>query len=82
MKPTRREFIRYAAATGIAVVVPRRRVFAAAAGSSLRKYVQPLPKPGAGIVVATPISPYMYSFTQTEIARQIHRDLPATPLWA
>jgi spore coat protein A len=48
----------------------------------LRKYIQPLPLPGAGIVVATPSALNQYAFTQTEIARQLHPDLPPTPLWA
>jgi len=33
-------------------------------------------------VVATPIGPNQYSFTQTEIVRQLHPDLPPTPIWA
>jgi spore coat protein A len=50
----------------------------------LTKYIQPLPLPGAGIVVAraTPIGTNHYAFTQTEIARQLHPELPPTPLWA
>jgi spore coat protein A len=51
------------------------------AAPALTKYVQPVPLPGAGIVVATP-SGNQYSFTQTEIARKLHPQLPATPLWA
>ena len=55
---------------------------AAATGGKLKKYLEPLPLPGAGIVVATPSGPNEYSFTQTEIARQLHPHLPPTPLWA
>src|SRR5437763_9923891 len=51
-------------------------------GGRLAKYIQPLPVPGAGIVVATPSALNTYSFTQTEISRQLHPDLPPTPLWA
>jgi spore coat protein A len=51
-------------------------------GGALRKYLEPLPVPGAGIVVATASGPNRYSFTQTEISRQLHPDLPPTPLWA
>jgi spore coat protein A, manganese oxidase len=51
-------------------------------GGKLRKYVQALPLPGAGIVVASPSGPNVYSFTQTEISRQLHPDLPPTPIWA
>ena len=51
-------------------------------GGKLAKYVQALPVPGAGIVVATPSGPNTYSFTQKEISRQLHPDLPSTPFWA
>jgi hypothetical protein len=50
--------------------------------SLLTKYIQPLPFPGAGIVVATPSGLNQYAFTQREIARQLHPDLPPTPFWA
>jgi hypothetical protein len=50
-----------------------RQAFAArAARSMLTKYIQPLPLPGAGIVVATPTVANHYDFTQIEIARQLH----------
>ena len=52
------------------------------AGGNLRKYVQPLPVPGAGIVVATPTASNEYSFTQRPLDVQLHPDLPATPVWA
>src|SRR5678810_1117307 len=55
---------------------------AAATGRRLTKYLEPLPLPGAGIVVATPTRPNQYSFAQTEIVRQLHPNLPPTPLWA
>jgi len=48
----------------------------------LTKYIQPLPVPGAGIVVATPSGMNQYAFTQTEIMRQLHPNLPPTPFWA
>jgi spore coat protein A len=48
----------------------------------LTKYIQPLPLPGAGIVVATPSGANEYAFTQREIARQLHPNLPPTPFWA
>jgi len=50
-----------------------------AAGTQLKKYVEKVPLPGAGIVVATGSS---IAFTQVEIERQLHPDLPPTPLWA
>jgi spore coat protein A len=59
-----------------------RRVFAAPPLNLLTKYVQPVPLPGAGIVVATPSGANQYAFTQREIARQLHPNLPATPFWA
>jgi spore coat protein A len=52
------------------------------ARSVLTKYIQPLPLPGAGIVVATPSGLDQYAFTQRAIARQLHPNLPPTPFWA
>lgn len=57
-------------------------VASAAIGGKLAKYVQPVPLPGAGIQVATPSGPNQYTFTQREITRQLHPQLPPTPLWA
>jgi spore coat protein A len=54
----------------------------AAPGGRLAKYVEPVPLPGAGIVVATPSGTNRYSFTQRQISRQLHPQLPPTPLWA
>jgi spore coat protein A len=55
----------------------------AVAAPKLTKYMEPLPVPGAGIVMATtPSSPNTYAFTQREISRQLHPQLPATPIWA
>ena len=48
----------------------------------LTKYLEPLPVPGAGIVIAAPSGINQYSFTQTEILRQLHPELPPTPVWA
>ena len=55
---------------------------ARAAGGKLAKYLEHVPLPGAGIVVATPGAPNRYSFTQRAISRQLHPQLPPTPLWA
>jgi len=52
MNSTRREFLRYAAATGIAAIVPWQRVLAQAQSPRLRKFIQPLPGLGTGIPVA------------------------------
>jgi spore coat protein A, manganese oxidase len=82
---TRRRFLQYGAGAGVAMAMPwaaRVPVARAAAGPQLRKYVQPVPLPGAGIVVATPSGTNEYSFVQTEIARQLHPDLPSTRFWA
>jgi spore coat protein A, manganese oxidase len=51
-------------------------------GGALAKYIQPLPLPGAGIVVATPSGINQYAFTQKQIMRQLHPDLPPTPFFA
>ena len=80
---TRRRFLQTAWARALLDTAVGRD---AGAGSGhrerLTKNREPLPLPGAGIVVATPTGPNQYSFTQTEIARQLHPDLPPTPLWA
>jgi spore coat protein A len=44
--------------------------------------VEPLPVPGSGIFVATPTSANSFNFTQREIQRQLHPQLPPTPIWA
>jgi len=53
---TRRYFLKYSAATGVALSLPGpvRQAFATRPARSLQKYIQPLPVPGNGIVVATP----------------------------
>ena len=82
---TRRHFLQYGVGTGATLMLPwatRTPVARAAKGGKLRKYLEPLPVPGKGMVVATPNGPNEYSFTQTEITRQLHPDLPPTPLWA
>jgi spore coat protein A, manganese oxidase len=60
----------------------RQALAARPARSMLTKYIQPLPVPGNGIVVATPSGMNQYAFTQTEIMRQLHPNLPPTPLFA
>ena len=80
---TRRRFLQYGlGAASFAASWPTISRAHAAPGVNLTKYIEPLPIPGAGIVVATPDGPNTYSFTQTEISRQLHPQLPATPLWA
>jgi spore coat protein A len=58
------------------------RAASAAMGGKLAKYLEPLPVPGAGIVVATPSGTNQYSFTVKQISRQLHPQLPGTPFWA
>jgi spore coat protein A, manganese oxidase len=77
---TRRGFLVGTMGLGAALAVPR--VFAAPAGK-LAKYVQPVPLPGSGIVVATPRGgANSYAFTLRQISRQVHPDIPPTPIWA
>ena len=80
---TRRELLQYGVGAGALLMLPGTvRSASASAGRKLTKYVEPLPLPGAGIVVAAPDRANHYSFTQTPIQRQLHPDLPPTPLWA
>jgi spore coat protein A, manganese oxidase len=81
---TRRRFLQYGLGAGAALALPwtATPTLAAATGRRLTKYLEPLPLPGAGIVVATPTGANQYSFTQREIARQLHPELLPTPLWA
>jgi spore coat protein A len=83
---TRRRLLRHGMAAGTGLALPwvaRAPEAYAARGGKLLKYLEPLPLPGAGMVVATPSGANQYSFTQTEIARQLHPQLPAkTPIWA
>jgi spore coat protein A len=82
---TRRRFLQYGAGAGAALALPwAARTPAASAAPSLKltKYLEPVHLPGAGIVVATPSGTNEYSFVQKEISRQLHPQLPSTPLWA
>jgi spore coat protein A len=82
---TRRRFIGYGAGVGAALALPwtlGTPIASAAVRGKLTKYVQPLPLPGAGLVVATPSGANAYTFTQRPITRQLHPQLPPTPLWA
>jgi spore coat protein A, manganese oxidase len=82
---TRRRFLQYGAGAGAALALPwaaRTPAARAAPSLKLRKYMEPVPLPGAGIVVATPSGNNEYSFVQRQISRQLHPQLPPTPLWA
>ncbi len=82
---TRKRFLQYGAAGGAMIFLPwsaRTPAAGAAVGGKLRKYLEPVPLPGSGIVVASPSGSNRYSFTQTQISRQLHPQLPPTPFWA
>ena len=88
---TRRHFLQAGMAVGAVLAMPAAQRGLAAtlrggqarlAGGGLRKFCQPLPVPGKGIVVAAPSGTSQYSFTQREIRRRLHPDLPPTPVWA
>ena len=82
---TRRRILQFGVGAGAALALPwavRLGRAAPAKGPKLTKYLEPVPLPGAGIVVASPAGMNQYAFTQTEIARQLHPELPPTPVWA
>src|SRR5512133_2260314 len=82
---SRRRFLQYGAASGVALALPwsmRAPVARAAVGGRLATYLEPVPLPGTGIVVAAPSGLNSYEFAQVQIARRLHPQLPATPLWA
>src|SRR6266487_4193997 len=81
---TRRRFLQYGAGISAALTMPWAQPSAAfaAMGGKLGKYLEQVPLPGHGIVVATPTAPNQYLFTQTQITRRLHPQLPPTPLWA
>jgi hypothetical protein len=90
---TRRRFLVYGLGAGASLTVPwtvpARAAAAATSGNAsaamsvnLGKYLETVPLPGNGIVVATPSGTNTYSFKQVPITRQLHPKLPPTPLWA
>ena len=87
---SRRRFLQYGITAGAALGVSAVRPGAAAAGTArldgrapnLRPFVEPLPLPGAGIVVASPVAPGQYHFTLRQIRRRLHPQLPKTPIFA
>ena len=84
MNVTRRQFLKAGIGTGAAFVLPwaARPGVAVAAPLNLTKFIQQVPLPGAGIVVATPSGTNRYSFVQRQIIKQLHPQLPPTPFWA
>jgi spore coat protein A len=82
---TRRRLLQYGLAGTAAFFLPRSARAGAATAANrgqLTKYVERLPVPGSGIVVASQTGSNHYAFTQRQIERQLHPDLPATPIWA
>ena len=84
---TRRRLLQYGLGAGAALALPwAARPVWAAPGGKLVKYLERLPVPGDGIVVATPSGwgapPAQYAFTQRELTRQLHPQLPETTFWA
>jgi spore coat protein A, manganese oxidase len=82
---TRRRVIANGIGAGAALTVPwaaRNSAAKMPVAGKLLKYVDPVPLPGNGIVIATPTRPNTYAFTQTQITRKLHLQLPPTPLWA
>jgi len=91
---SRRDFLRYglagttlsvaAAHSGIARASTSGPAGAPGPGRAvrLRPFLEPLPVPGDGIVVATPTAPGTYHFALRQIRRRLHPQLPRTPVWA
>jgi len=87
---SRRRFLQYGVAAGAALGVTAVRPVSAVARTawpggrtpSLRPFAEPLPVPGAGIVVASPVAPDQYHFTLRQISRRLHPQLPKTPIFA
>ena len=69
---------RYAAATGIAAMVPWQRLLASVQSPALRKFIQPLPALGTGIPVATSV-PFMgadyYQLNAGQYTQLLHPEL-------
>ena len=84
---TRKRLLQYGLGAGVALAAPWAVGTARAApGGKLVKYLEPLPVPGNGIVVATPTgssaAATQYAFVQRELTRQLHPQLPETTFWA
>jgi spore coat protein A len=83
--PSRREFIRVSVLAGAGLAIPLRS--RAIAGRllhrsiALRKFIDPLPKPGvlapSGYAGTVPV----YQIAASEFAQQLHSDLPPTTVW-
>ena len=90
---SRRNFLQYSLAAGAALGITavgagtaeaaaRANAMPALAATTLKRYLEPLPVPGAGLVVAAPTTPNHYKFSLKMISRKLHPALPATPVFA
>jgi spore coat protein A, manganese oxidase len=82
---TRRRFIQAGFAAGSTLGFPWLSGIPqahAAPGGKLTKYLEPVPLPGAGIIVARSSGTNAYHFTLRQILRRLHPQLPETPIWA
>jgi spore coat protein A len=81
---SRRRLFAYGAVGGSALVLPAGQASAAGATAPRRltRFLEPLPVPGDGIVVARPAADGAYALTLREIRRRLHPELPPTPVWA
>jgi spore coat protein A len=88
---SRRKFLQYGLASGAALSVPALSGVRSAAAATrapgalpptLTPFLTPLPLPGKGIVVASPVAANTYHFTLKMIRRNLHPSLPDTPIFA
>jgi spore coat protein A len=82
---SRRRLFAYGLAGGSALVLPSARpsgLRAAGRAGRLTPFLEPLPVPGDGIVVARPAATGGYALTQRQIRRSLHPELAPTPIWA
>ena len=86
MDMTRRRFLQYGAGAGAALALPWASAYTAGdaprRAASWRSTSSRCRCPARGSWSRRRAAPNEYSFTQREIARQLHPDLPPTPLWA
>jgi spore coat protein A, manganese oxidase len=82
---SRRQVLKYGLAGASSLALPA--VASAQAGEGiddrqLARYIERLPVPGDGIVIARPVAPNRYAFTLRQISRRLHPQLAPTPLWS
>jgi spore coat protein A len=82
---TRGQLLRYGAGGAAGVALSGFRpwpVLGAETSSALAPFVERLPTPGDGIVIARSVTAGRYAFTLRPISRRLHPALPRTPIWA